>query len=116
MDQRDQVEREVRAAQNEALFRSVNERLEALAETFQFIAETTSFICECSDTSCTEQMSLTVAEYEALRARPNQFAVRPGHVFPDMERVVTQNEEFVVVEKVGKGAEVAEDSDPRQDS
>lgn len=113
MEGSESIERQIRAARNQSLFRSVNERLEGLAEAFQFIAEHTSFTCECADTSCVELMSLTLREYEALRANPNNFAVLPGHVYPDMERVVSENERFVVVAKIGEGVKVANDLDPR---
>ncbi len=113
MERGDQSERQVRAAQNQSLFREVNERLKGLADAFQFIAETTSFTCECADSSCTQQMSLSLGEYEQLRAGPNRFAVLPGHVYPDVERVVTDKERFVIVEKIGKGTEIAVEFDPR---
>ncbi len=109
----DRTARQIRAAKNQALFRMVNERLQGLAEAFEFIAQTASFTCECADVSCTKQISLTLPEYEALRADPNQFAVLPGHVVSDVERVVSENERFVVVSKIGEGANVAVSLDPR---
>ncbi len=113
MDHGDRVEREVRAAQNQALFRTENERLEALAEAFQFISEGASFACECADVACVKQMRLSMDEYEALRKHANRFAVLPGHVYADVERVAADNGRYVVVEKIGKGAEVAAQFDPR---
>ena len=113
MENESQTEREMRAGRNQSLFRELNERLEGLAETFRFISETASFTCECADMSCVQPMDLTLAEYEAVRAEPNQFAVLPGHVYPDVERVVTENERFVVVSKIGEGAKVAVENDPR---
>lgn len=107
------TERQVRAAKNQSLFRTVNERLEGLAETFQFIAEHTSFTCECTDTRCVAPMSLTLDEYEAVRGDPNHFAVFPGHVDGDVENAVRANERFVVVAKIGAGARFAQESDPR---
>jgi hypothetical protein len=99
--------REVRAAQNQSLFRTVNERLEGLAEAYQFISETASFVCECADVGCVERIELRPSEYEAVRAQGNRFAVRPGHVYPDVERVVGENERFVTVEKTGLASDVA---------
>ena len=107
------AERQVRAARNQSLFRVVNERLEALAETFQFIAERTTFTCECPDQTCVAPMLMTIDEYEALRSHPNRFAVLPGHVDPNVEDVVAEGDRFVVVEKIGAGAAIAEKSDPR---
>lgn len=117
MEITDQVDRQVRAAHNQSLFREVNERLQGLADTFQFVAQQSgNFVCECADTSCIEQLNLTLAEYEALRAVPNRFAVRPGHVYPDVEQPVTQNDRFMVVEKLERAARVATERDPRSSS
>ena len=102
-----------RAARNQALFREVNERLEKLAKAFQDVAQPARFACECANVACVEQMALTIDEYEALRAHPNRFAVLPRHVLPDVERVVAENERYVVVEKLGKAAEIAIEADPR---
>lgn len=113
MERGDQVERQIRAAQNQSLFRTVNERLQGLAEAFEFIAQTATFACECADPSCVEPMNLSLAEYEALRADPNQFAVVPGHVYLDVERVISENERFMVVAKIEAAAKVAKEHDPR---
>ena len=107
------TERQVRAARNQSLFREVNERLEGLAETFQFIAEHTAFTCECADTQCIEPINMTLAEYEAVRAEPNQFAVLFGHVYTDVEYIVTESDRFVVVAKIGEGAKIAREAYPR---
>ena len=55
----------------------------------------------------------SVSEYEALRSEPNRFAVRPGHVFPEVERIVSENDRFAVVEKVRLAGEVAAAHNPR---
>jgi hypothetical protein len=109
----DKTERQVRAARNQSLFRMVNERLEGLADTFRFISEHTTFTCECADQGCVEPMMMTIDEYENLRSHPNRFAVLPGHVYADVEDTLSSNERFVVVVKIGAGAEIAEEADPR---
>src|SRR5829696_2312855 len=55
--------RAARAARNQSLFRAVNERLEGLAETFQFVSEVSHFACECADLNCFALMDLTLDEY-----------------------------------------------------
>jgi hypothetical protein len=57
---------------------------------------------------------LTVAEYEAVRARPTRFLLKPGHWQSEVERVVEQNERFAVVEKHEEEAEIARETDPRR--
>ena len=107
------VERVERAARNEALFRAVNERLEDLAVTFQEIAGMGVFACECANLACVEQIEMTLDEYEAIRSDPNQFIVLPRHVDPDVETVTQERNGFVVVSKIGEGAKVAIEQDPR---
>ena len=107
------VDRIERAARNEALFREVNERLEDLATAFQEVAGSAVFACECADLACVKQIDLSLDEYETIRSDPNQFVVLPEHVDPDVETVVRENEGFVVVAKVGEGAKIAAQADPR---
>lgn len=104
---------QVRAGRNQSLFRSINERLEGIAESFQHVAETGAFSCECADLGCIETLSMTVNEYEAVRSHPNQFVVLPGHVYPEVERVLAETDHYVLVAKIGEGAEVAAKHDPR---
>jgi hypothetical protein len=113
-----QHEREVRAARNQALFRTVNEKLRALNDSFATLTERFTIACECADMSCTEMLEIDPREYEAMRAQPRHFAVLPGHVYPDVDRVARESNGYVVVEKAGTAADVAEilarDTDPRQ--
>jgi hypothetical protein len=105
--------REERVARNETLFREVNERIKQVNVGLATV-EATDFLCECGDESCTQPISLTMAEYEAVRAEPTHFAVVTGHVVPDVERVLASNERYVVVEKVDPDAvRIVEAEDPR---
>jgi hypothetical protein len=108
--------REERLGANEALFREVNERVAEVAEHF-LPGETptaVNFSCECGDRACTEQIAMTLGEYEALRAKATRFAVAPGHEVPDIERVVARHPSYFVVEKQDPDAEeVARKTDPR---
>ena len=101
-------------ARNEALFREVNERIEAVSKTVPPDEEQMQFLCECDDTACTEKVSARRAEYEAVRAVATHFIVLPGHDDPDVERVALRNERFLVVEKEGQAAHEAQEDDPRE--
>jgi hypothetical protein len=107
------VDRIERASRNQTLFREVNERLEGMAEAFQEVTNTATFACECADLACVEQIQMSRDEYEAVRTDPNQFAVLPGHVYPDVENVIDENGRFAVVAKIGVGARIAAEADPR---
>jgi hypothetical protein len=101
-------------ARNEALFREVNERIEDVRATLAPDEELMQFLCECDDTACAEKVSATRTEYEAVRAIATHFIVAQGHEDPDVERVVLRNERFLVVEKEGRAAQEAEETDPRE--
>ena len=107
-------ERTRRVGLNEAVFRTVNERLEGLNQTFGPVTGRMELVCECADPSCAQMISLTEAEYESVRAEPDLFAVVPGHVAEDVERVVRGREGYDVVRKhPGKASRIAEATDPR---
>ena len=101
--------RRERAARNENLFREVNERIEDLATSASF----TQFICECYDDTCDQRVSMTVQEYEDVRADGNRFFVLPGHTAEDVDEVLEENDRYLIVRKIGAGAAVAESLDPR---
>ncbi len=103
---------EERAARNEVVFRRVNEEIVGLGEQPR-PDETGSFLCECADTACVERVEVPVRTYEAVRAHPRRFLVRPGHVHEELERVVEEAAGFYVVEKVGDAGAVAERNYPR---
>ncbi len=103
-----------RVVENEILFRDVNERLKGVSEGFGDVLPEFEIICECGDAGCTERISMTLNEYEQLRADGKQFAIRPGHEFLDIETIVGDHGGYLVVRKAaGRAAELARESDPR---
>jgi hypothetical protein len=106
--------REERLGLNEAVFREVNERIEDLAEASDLKTQSLDLICECGDAACVERLTMTRTEYRELRADAHQFAVHPGHVYPDVESVVAELKGYDVVRKSsGVAAKIAEQTDPR---
>jgi hypothetical protein len=103
--------REERLAQNELLFRSVNEAIEQQA--IEFGGEGYEFICECSSSSCFERISLTLLEYEHVRSDGVRFFVAPGHQNVAVELIVDAKPTFVIVEKDGAAGIIAANADPR---
>ena len=104
------------AARNEALFRRVNEQIEAISQTVSTTDPTMDFLCECDDVSCRKIVNATRGEYESVRAVPTHFIVLPGHADRGVERVIASNDRFLVVEKQGAAARMAEESDPRDNA
>jgi hypothetical protein len=106
--------RDERIGLNEAVFREVNERIENLAERFELQNEPLDLVCECGDSDCVRRISMTRMEYERLRSDPHQFAVHPGHEFPDVEEVVERRRGYDIVSKnSGRPEQIAEQTDPR---
>jgi hypothetical protein len=106
-------DRRVRAGRNQSLFRALNEKMLEMNEGLASVTETFVIACECADMGCIEMLDLRPDEYEATRADSRHFVVLPGHVYSDVERVVSEQNGFVVVEKFANGGEVADAMDPR---
>ncbi len=105
-------EREQRLAQNEALFREVNERVDAIAHKLGPNVPY-EFLCECANADCTFRITLPTSIYEAVRSDPTQFVVLPDHFTPEVEELIVQEETYWIVRKTGDAAEYVERLDPR---
>jgi hypothetical protein len=104
---------EERIGKNEAIFRNVNEQIEAShlpADTEKL----TAVCCECARLGCDALVGVTIATYERVRADPRRFLLAPGHEIGGAEVVVEDDGSYIVVEKVGAAARVARATDPRK--
>lgn len=106
--------RELRLAQNETIFREINERVLDVAEQHGADTHVYSFFCECSNADCTLQVSLAIADYERVRKDGAQFVVARGHELPEIETIVERHESWSAVVKTGDAAEYARGLDPRE--
>jgi hypothetical protein len=110
-------EGERRRAQNEALFREVNERIVDLETGLMGSDHDDSlligFVCECPREDCSETIEVTRRQYEAVRENPRRFVVIPWHEDRDIANVVERHSNYLVVEKTGEAAELATEQDPR---
>ena len=105
-------ERERRMAQNEALFREVNERVEDVAH--QLGPDVPyEFVCECANADCTFRVQLPTRAYETIRSDPKQFVVLPLHYTPEVEDLVAEEDSYWVVRKSGEAGAYVERLDPR---
>jgi hypothetical protein len=107
-------ERFARQAQNEALFREVNERIAHLGQSSQaWSPGGMEFYCECGeDGGCGERIRMSLEAYERVRAQDDRFAVKPGHETPELERAVERTDDYVIVDKIPAAEPFVED-DPR---
>ncbi len=99
-------------AQNEALFREVNERVEAVAH--QLGPEVPyEFVCECANAECTFRVAIPIRDYETIRSDPKQFVVLPQHYTPEIEDLVAERDAYWLVRKSGEAGDYVEKLDPR---
>jgi hypothetical protein len=84
-----------RLARNQTIFREVNERLRELSNR----NDQTEYQCECSDVACMDTIALDTAQYEAIRSKRKVFVIVPGHERLEVERVVDEDDRFMLVEK-----------------
>jgi hypothetical protein len=110
------VRSRARIAANEAVFRTVNERIEELNRVLGQTVDDDSMaiICECGDVGCTEPITVPIDAYEEARSDPTHFIIVPGHEIPDVEDIVARAGNFnVVCKHKGSGKTVAQATDPR---
>jgi anti-sigma B factor antagonist len=93
-------QRRQRIVKNEQAFRDYNNRrLQAEEIAPADSEELLPFVCECGDEDCIETLAVTAAQFVEAHAAPNLFLVKPGHVYPDVERVVAEQNTYAIVEK-----------------
>ena len=76
-----------RIGHNEAVFRDINERIEAGRWPGE-PGEPIAFRCECASLGCNLLIELTLAAYERVRADPRHFVLAAGHEIAEVELVV----------------------------
>ena len=96
--ERDEVRRG-RLLKNEQVFRDYNNRRVAFEQDADPAGDLVPFVCECADPECIEGMELSIEDFMGAHSAPNRFTVKPGHVFPEGERVRGTHDRFWVVEK-----------------
>ena len=102
-----------RAAHNEEVFRSINERIEAGARQHG-VGQPLPFHCECASTSCVETIELAASEYDRIAADATRFVLVPGHEQAGVESVVERHSSYLVVEKIGEASAEIEREHPRR--
>jgi hypothetical protein len=98
------AKRELRAAQNQLLFRTANDRLSELGENVLNSMEEVEFACECENHECTGSIRMRVGQFAAIEGVENRFIVLRGHEEPDVEYTVAERDGFLIVSKHGTGA------------
>ena len=100
---------------HQLLRRKVNESIRLLNHDFQITqTELIDVMCECVHMDCTEHVAMTRVAYESLRRIPTHFVVKAGHEVAEGERIVSEADEYVVIEKNGREGIYAISADPRR--
>ncbi len=109
--------RERRLAENEALFRQINEQIQVTASRLgagEADPHAYEYLCECSRRECMSRVRMSLQEYEEIRRSPIRFCIVDGHDLPEIERVVEERDGYVVIEKEDEAADVVAALDPRR--
>jgi hypothetical protein len=93
----------LRGTRQQLLAQRTNQRIFALRED----AAVSEYVCECVLRSCAVTVTLTADEYRDVRKSPTHFLIACGGWFSAIERLVHENERYVVVEKIGPEALLA---------
>ena len=103
-----------RIARNDATFRTANEGIRDTAAQYD-ISESLPFVCECAAPHCRDIVRLSLGDYKRVRANSRWFINVPGHEVAAQGAavVVERHVEYVVVEKIERAGEVAEELDER---
>lgn len=101
-----------RMIDNEVVFRTYNEQVETGFEKLKAIAnednqneevfETDTplqFYCECSDEDCRKRVTLEPSRYVQIHKKRNRFVIVRGHETKEIERVVSEEDGFCIIEK-----------------
>jgi hypothetical protein len=104
------AERELRAAQNQMLFRSVNHRILELGGKLDGSGQQElDFACECADNTCIEKIKLSAQRFGEIEQNKNQFIVLRGHERPEVEDSIAERAGFLIVSIRGAGGEYAKE-------
>lgn len=92
-------ERQARAAQNELVFRAVNEQILKMTDRFREQLSDIDIVCECSDVNCVGTIRVRAEEFTRFEREHAMFVVLPGHEDASVEAVVERKSGYVVVRK-----------------
>ncbi|CAN5629477.1 hypothetical protein BH23PAT1_BH23PAT1_4460 [soil metagenome] len=91
---------ERRLAENEVIFREANKSALEFVKELDYPKDAElRFFCECARADCRERIVMAAREYNDLHQNDRQFVIRPGHNFPEIEKVIKEENGRNVVEK-----------------
>ena len=94
----------LREAEQQCLVRDANEAAELLNVALILETERRELRCECGDGACRARVSMTHAEYEAVRDYGSRFVIGLDHEDPESACVLSENGRFGVIDVVAGDA------------
>ena len=88
-----------RLTKNEVIFRAVNEDAQDFIRHTKGDKAQLDFYCECSHRSCTQRITLSTEQYANLHGNKRQFIAIDGHELPEIEKIVSKEDGYNVIEK-----------------
>jgi len=92
-------QRQERAAQNELVFRAVNEQIVKMTDRFRAELADLDIVCECADATCVGTIRIGAEEFAKIERSDGTFLVLPGHEDESVEKVVGRRASYVLVWK-----------------
>lgn len=57
------------------------------------------FKCECADENCSQRISIKLSTYKEIHKDRKAFIVKPDHQVEDIEKVISKNKDYNIVQK-----------------
>jgi hypothetical protein len=96
-----------REAEQQCVVRDANEAIALVSAGVTAGTSRLSLRCECGDPACLACVSLTRAQYEAVRAHGSRFAVHINHENPENACVVSATRRYAVIDVVSADSRYA---------
>ncbi len=94
-----QSDRSARAAENELVFRAVNEQILKMTERFRAELADIDIICECTDPGCVGTIRIAAEEFTRVERADDTFFVLAGHEDATIEDVIERRDDYMIVRK-----------------
>jgi hypothetical protein len=91
------VPRFKRRAENQQLFREVNERIAELSASLEEPGAPQSFVCECGRVGCSEMIEVPLAVYARVRHDGDHYVVLRDHEDRAHEQMLEDHGAFLIV-------------------
>jgi len=85
--------------QSQQIFRSANERMQALAVAIVPAEQLIPFLCECADDACFGRVDMSLSDYDDIHRDRDRYAVLHDHQVVDGETIVEQRALFDIFTK-----------------